>query len=301
MEIRQIRALLAVIKEGNFSRAAERLNLTQPSLSARIQQLEKNLGEELFRRDKRPIVMTAAGELFADYAERAITILDAGAEAVRSTHLGVSGRVSICCPFSLATYLMPQVVNHFSHTYPSIELYLQTGHSDYAVSQLLDGLVNLAFAATFPRLLTKTQTLLRFHDEMIVAVSQQHELAGSGPIPVSKLWQYQPLIIHWGDAFDAYVDSLRQMHDASGSTIRVPLAAALPMTRQPNTITFLPRRLAHASGLVVLELPEFRFDWDVALMSRPGHLLSNPEQAFVDTVSAVWYTDQVITAQSDYD
>lgn len=291
MEIRQIRAFLAVIREGNFSRAAERLNLTQPSLSARIHHLEQSLGEKLFRRDKRPVVLTPVGELFVDYAERAVTILDAGVEAVRSARSGIAGRVSICCPFSLATYLMPRVVDRFSNAYPQTELFLETGHSDFAVSQLLDGLVNLAFAAAFPRFLAQTQTLSRFHDEMIVAVAREHELAGETEISLSRLWRYQPLLIHWGAAFDAYIESLRQVDDVSRSTIKVPLAAALPMARLPNTITFLPRRLAEVSELSELDVPDFRFDWDVTLMTRPGHTLSTPEQAFVDTVSTVWHND----------
>ena len=82
MELRQLEALLAVIHQGSFTRAAEMLNLTQPSLSARIQQLEQSLGCELIRRDKRPIQLTPQGELFADYAERALGILNAGRDAL---------------------------------------------------------------------------------------------------------------------------------------------------------------------------------------------------------------------------
>jgi DNA-binding transcriptional LysR family regulator len=292
MEIAQIEALLAVVREGNFTRAADRLNLTQPSLSARIQRLEQSLGGELFQRDKRPVQLTPLGEVFVDYAERAVGILDAGQEAVRITRLGVAARVTVCCPFSLATYLMPQVVNRFSHEYPRAELYVETGHSDFAVSQLLDGLVNLAFAAAFPRFSAQTQTLLRFHDKMIVAVTPEHELATSNSVPMGQLWQYQLLIIHWGSAFDAYMKSLRQMDRATGPTIRVPLASALPMARQPNAITFLPRRLTAVTGLVELDVPEFQFDWDVILMTRPGRSLTVLEQAFVDTVSAVWHSSQ---------
>ena len=122
MEISQIEAFLAVVREGSFTKAAERLNLRQPSLSARIQQLEQSLGGELFQRSKRPVQLTPIGEVFVDYAERALGILDAGYEAVRSAQLGMNGRVTLCCPFSLATYLMPEVVNRFSQAYPQAEL-----------------------------------------------------------------------------------------------------------------------------------------------------------------------------------
>lgn len=288
MEIRQIQAFLAVVHEGSFTQAAYRLNLTQPSLSARIQQLEYSLRGELFQRDKRPVQLTPLGEIFIDYAERALSILDAGQDAVRSAQTGTAGRVTVCSPFSLATYLMPLVVSQFTESYPQAELYLEVGHSDFAINQLLDGLVNLALAAAFPRYLNQTQTILRFHDEMVVAVNSNHELAAVTDIPVSRIWRYQTLIIHWGTAFTAYVDSLRQMTPATGAAIRVPLASALPMMVEPHAITFLPRRLTAVSGLVELDVPDFQFSWDTLLVTRLGRPLTALEQAFVDVVLAAW-------------
>ena len=289
MEIRQIEAFLAVIEEGNFTRAASSLNLTQPSLSARIQQLEQSLGGPLFFRRQRPLLLTPQGELFRDYAERALTILQAGKEAVQSGLQTQTGRVTVCCPFSLAASLMPEVVKQFGQANPQAELYLETGHSDFAVTQLLDGVVNLALAAAFPRFTAQIQTLVRLHDEMVVAAAPNHALVGKTAVSMQSLWQYQPIIIHWGQAFDAYIASLRQMSHADGATVRVPLAAALPMARQPHTVTFLPRRVTAVSGLVELSVPEFQFGWDAIVATRPGRTLLPLEQAFVDVVTAVWH------------
>jgi DNA-binding transcriptional LysR family regulator len=289
MEIRQIEAFLAVIQEGSFTSAAAALNLTQPSLSARIQQLEQSLGGELFSRGQRPLVLTPLGEMFRGYAERALSILQAGQEAVQLAQQGQVGRVTVCCPFSLATSLMPEVVKQFGQQFPQAELFLETGHSDFAIHQLLDGVVNIALAAAFPRYATQVQTVLRLHDEMVVAVSPNHELVGQTAVSIPQLWQYQPIIIHWGRAFEAYIASLRQMSKADGATVRVPLAAALPMARQPHTITFLPRRVTAVSGLVELPVPEFQFGWDAILATRSGRTLSPLEQGFIDVVTAVWH------------
>ena len=288
MEIGQLEAFLAVVREGSFTNAATRLNLTQPSLSARIHLLEQSLGGELFQRDKRPVQLTAIGEIFVDYAERAIGNLDAGREAVRSARAGMAGRISLTCPYSLAAYLMPAVVDRFSQSYPQAELAIEAGHSDFAVRQLLDGLVNLALTAAFPRLLAQTQTLLRLHDKMVVAVIPGHPLVTASRVPLSQLWQYRLLIIHWGTAFDAYIESLQQISNIWAPTVRVPLAAALPMAQQPDTVTFLPRRLAAVSQLVELDVPDFHFDWDAVLVTRPGRTLTDLEQAFVNIVAAVW-------------
>lgn len=292
MELRQLEAFLAVVHEGSFTQAAESLNLTQPSLSARIQQLEQSLNCKLFRRDKRPIQLTSLGELFLDYAERALSILVAGQDAIHASRLGLTGRVTLCCPFSIATYLMPQVVSRFSQAFPHADLYMETGHSDYAFRQLRDGFVDLAFAAAFPRILARSQSLLRLHDEMVVAGRPAHELAGVNGIPIDKLWDYQLLVIHWGPAFDTYLASLQQVSQVKRPLVRVPLAAALPMAQQPSTITFLPRRLALVSGLVELDVPDFQFDWDVVLMTRTGRDLTELERAFLELVTAEWQTSR---------
>lgn len=288
MELGQIEAFLAVVREGSFTGAASRLNLTQPSLSARIHQLEQSLGGELFYRDRRPVQLTLMGRVFVDYAERALGILDAGYTAVRAAQMGAVGKVTVCCPFSLATYLLPEVVNRFGQAHPQAELYVEAGHSDFAVNQLLDGMVNLAMAAAFPRYAAQTQTLLRLHDEMVAAVSPEHELAGATAVSIAQLWQYQLLIIHWGAAFDAYLESLRQMSVASGPAVRVPLAAALPMAQLPNSVTFLPRRLTTVSHLIELNVPDFQFDWDAIVITRRERQLTELEQSFVDIVAAVW-------------
>ncbi|RMH00959.1 MAG: LysR family transcriptional regulator [Chloroflexi bacterium] len=293
MELSQIEAFLAVVREGSFTEAAHRLNLTQPSLSARIQQLERYLGGQLFLRNKRPIQLTTLGKIFLDYAERAVGILEAGYTAVQAAKTGKIGRVTVTCPFSLATYLLPEVVRRFTSEYPQADLLIEAGHSEFAVNQLLDGVVDLALAAAFPRFLAQAHTLLRLHDEMVVATSPLHPLAHAKGIPVQRLWDFQILIIHWGAAFDAYIESLRQMSGGGmHSVVRVPLAAALPMARQPNTVTFVPRRLTAVSGLVPLDVPDFHFPWDAVLLTRHGRLLTPLEQAFVDTVSAVWYSHQ---------
>ena len=288
MELIQLEAFLAVVREGSFTKAAERLNLTQPSLSARIRQLEISVKGELFIRDSRPTRLSALGEIFLPYIERSLTILSAGQEALRTAQLGLAGRVLVGCTFSVSTSLMPQVIRVFNQRFPQAELFIDSGHSNFVVNQLLDGLVNLGFAAAFPNLLLQTQLLLRLHDEMIVAVAPGHPLAGTRNVPLDLVWQYRPILIHWGEAFDAHVESLRQLSMNPRPVLRIPLAVALPMTRRIDTVTFMPRRLAAAAELAEVHVPGLSFPWDVALITRPGRVLTITEQALVTIVSEVW-------------
>jgi DNA-binding transcriptional LysR family regulator len=288
MELRQIEALITVAKAGSFTRAAEQLNISQPSLSARIRRLERSLDTKLIDRTTRPVELTPQGEAFVAYAKRALDILAAGQELVHSHQLATTSVLKIGCPFSVATYLLPEVIDHFSMKFPQAELLIETGNSDFVVRQLNDGLINLAVAAAFPKFSQQTRVLLRLHDEMTAGASPDHPLTLLSSVSVSQIWTNRVLLIHWGQEFQAYLESLRQLSPDPGPLVRLPLAGALPMARQPNTITFMPRRLIAPSGLVEVHIRDFAFAWDIAVMTRSSRKLSHLERAFLDIVSQTW-------------
>ena len=94
IELRHLRSFLAVAEERHFTRAAERLHLSQPPLSAHVRLLEQRLGATLFVRSERPVALTPAGEALLEPAYAALAALDAGVEAVRAITSG-EGRVSV--------------------------------------------------------------------------------------------------------------------------------------------------------------------------------------------------------------
>ncbi|MCA9981659.1 MAG: LysR family transcriptional regulator, partial [Anaerolineales bacterium] len=174
MELRHLEAFVAVAHEGSFTNAAERLNLTQPSLSARVQQLEQALGTELFSRQTRPIGLTTTGQIFLPYAERVLSILAVGLDTVREAESGLAGRLTLGCPVSVATYLMPQIMETFNRRYPHVELSMETGYSATMVELLQDGVLDMTFTAVFPHLIRQCELLLHIHDELIAAVTTDH-------------------------------------------------------------------------------------------------------------------------------
>lgn len=289
MEVRYLEAFLAVAREGSFSRAAVRLALTQPSLSARIQQLEQELETKLFVRESRPLTLTPAGQLFLPYAERVLGILEAGREAVRVAQSGLAGQLSIGCPVSVSTYLMPQVVERFSQAYPQMELFMETSHSSHLVKLLEDGVLDMTFTAVFPHLVRQAKILLRLPDEIIAAVSADHPLAQASQIAVDDLWQYRVILPRWGSSFEAYIKSLRGLSPGLQPMMHVPLATALPMiqNRAKDLLTFVPRRVAMAVGLVEVQVRHLAYTWDMVLITRPGRSLSVPEEGFVQMVKLV--------------
>ena len=292
MELRQLQAFIAVVQEGSFTRAAERLGLAQPSLSARIQGLEAVLGVQLLQRDKRPVQLTRSGIVLLDYASRALALLEAGQASLQALQQGLAGRVMLGAPFSICTYLLPDVVRDFHATYPEIELSIEAGTSEVLIDRLTDGVINLTFAAAFPNLVRRTRTLLRLHDEMVAAAPATHPLVGPRPIPLDRVFQGQTLHIHWGQAFAAYLESLRTIGKIATPPTEVPLATALPMSHRPDTIAFMPRRLCLATGLSELNVPAFNFDWDVILATRQGRTLLPEEEHFAAIVENAWQKSQ---------
>ncbi|MEM9776841.1 MAG: LysR family transcriptional regulator [Chloroflexota bacterium] len=288
MEFRQLEAFIAVVREGSFTQAAERLNLSQPSLSSRIQQLELDINVMLFRRGRRPVELTDSGKTFLPYAERIIGIAEASEQAIKVAKAGYTGRLTVGCPTSISTYLMPEVVTLFNRRFPQSELSVETGHSALMVERLLDGVYDIAFTAVFPHLIRQTQILTRVRDRMVVATHTDHPLAQKGSkFSMQELWQWRIILPNWGTAFEAWIDSHRELSSEPRPLIKVPLSICLPMMAQPDSIALVPERVAKAAGLASLDVSEFNWPWDVVLVTRPGLTLPSLGQEFINAVSEI--------------
>lgn len=283
-EIRQIEAFVAVVQSGSFTQAAERLNLAQPSLSVRIQQLERVLDGQLFHRQSRPMQLTPMGTVFLPYAERVLGVLEAGWEAIRVAQQGFAGRLAVGSPVSVATSLMPLVVDLFSRRYPQAELFIETSHSPNLVQQLQDGVLDLVFTAAFPQLIKQVDILLRLEDHMVAAVAPDHPLCQVEKVSFQDLWRYRVVLPRWGNAFEAYITAVRELSPTVRPLVRAPLAVAQNMFDYGDTVLFVPERFAKATGITTLEVVDLNFPYDVVLITRPGRSLSPLEEGFLTAV-----------------
>jgi LysR family hydrogen peroxide-inducible transcriptional activator len=122
MELHQLRYLIAIAKNGNFSRAAEQCHVSQPSLSQQIQKLEEELGEKLFNRLKRCVVLTAAGEALLPRATRIVNEVEAARHDVADASDLVRGHVNIGVLPTVAPYLLPRVLSVVARQCPGIDV-----------------------------------------------------------------------------------------------------------------------------------------------------------------------------------
>lgn len=128
MDLRQLRYFLAVAEERSVTRAAARLHLTQPPLSAQIARLEHELGVPLLVRHRRGVDVTEAGRLLVDHARAVLADVDAAAEAVRRTGQGHSGRLTVAFAPATAWTVLPELLRRFRPERPDVALdYLEGG------------------------------------------------------------------------------------------------------------------------------------------------------------------------------
>jgi DNA-binding transcriptional LysR family regulator len=124
MELRHLRDFVAVAEELNFSRAARKLRLAQPSLTRQIRNLEDELGVRLLDRAKGRVSLTEEGRSFMASAKRVLELSAESVEKVRRIHCGETGKLNIGYVANLHSYLLPATLSAFRTTYPNIALNL---------------------------------------------------------------------------------------------------------------------------------------------------------------------------------
>src|SRR5437660_11444220 len=122
MEIHQLRYFVAVAEEGSFSRAAAKVRVAQPSLSQQIRKLEAEVGQPLFDRLPRSVVLTEAGRCLIDYARQILSSIDDARRCVGDLKGEIGGKLAVGAIPTIARYVLPDLVGKFQKHYPAVTL-----------------------------------------------------------------------------------------------------------------------------------------------------------------------------------
>jgi DNA-binding transcriptional LysR family regulator len=144
MTIRQLEVFLAIARAQSFSRAAERIHLSQPTLSEHTRQLEAELGVPLFVRHSRSVTLTEAGRIFEDYATRLVTTLAAGKQAIAELDGLARGSLVVGASTTPGTYVLPSLIARFRKDYPGITVELHVANSRVVEQRVRNGEVDVA-------------------------------------------------------------------------------------------------------------------------------------------------------------
>ncbi len=186
MEIHQLTYFVAVAETGSFSRAAERCNVAQPSLSQQIQKLEQELGEPLFDRLPRKVVLTDAGRMLLP---RAINILSDLHDIKHTLNQNIDsghGLLSVGFIPTIAPFVLPRVIKRFSQEFPNARLSVQEDLTEAIVHGLLDGKLDVGITSMpIHHRLIHTQELLT--EPLLVASSKDNDFISRASIHVKDL------------------------------------------------------------------------------------------------------------------
>ena len=186
MEIRQLRYFEAVVRHRHFTNAADELQVAQSALSHQVRRLEQELGTELLRRTTRSVAPTQAGELVAARA-RAVLAETAALRGEIDELRGLTrGHVSVGAMLFGGELDIPTILARFTASYPEVEVRLRDGIAQRFREMLGDGSLDVAFAleAQPPE---GVQRLELSSEELVVAMSADHPLAGDGPMSLEAL------------------------------------------------------------------------------------------------------------------
>jgi DNA-binding transcriptional LysR family regulator len=172
----QIVAFLEVARRGNLSRAAEALYVSQPTLTARLQALERELGEQLFVRTRRGMRLTEAGEEFLPYAEHALQAIDDGRERLGELRRGTVGKLVVGAPPTVSTYALPALLARFTEAHPGVRLTVMTGTSEEILELVLHDRIQLGLMRSLGH--PEVDAVPVYSDSLLLVVSPGHRLAG---------------------------------------------------------------------------------------------------------------------------
>ncbi len=175
MELGQLEAFVQVASHRSFSKAAETLFLTQPSVTARIQALEKELSEELFERSGRSVRLTDAGNTFLVYAQRVLKDVQEGRDALEALRKTEVGSLRIGSALTVSAYVLPKILKTFRARYPGVDVSVRTGRSDQVLEMVLADEVQVGLVRSLVH--PEIETVHLYDDEVVLVTDNAHPFA----------------------------------------------------------------------------------------------------------------------------
>jgi DNA-binding transcriptional LysR family regulator len=209
--IRQLEYFVAVAEEGQFTRAAERLHIAQPSVSAQVRQLERTLGTPLFHRGFGPVTLTDAGEALLPLARRVLADLNEVVNGISEVEGLQRGHVGIGATPSLSATLLPSVLGRFHNVYPGVTLTVYEQGSRPLMKGLESGELDMALAVLPVHQAELERTVLAI-EELVVVISTDHPLASRRRIGITDLAEV-PMVM-FRDGYDLRTTTLSAFNQA---------------------------------------------------------------------------------------
>ncbi len=182
----QLQSLLAVVRTGSVTGAADALYVTQPSVSAALAALAREIGVDLTERDGRSVRLTPAGAAFADYAADVVGLLDEGRRRAREIAGAEARELRVAAVTTAAEHLVSPLILAVHERWPELSVALDVGNRREVVQRLLDHRADVAIGGRPPDD-DRVEGVAFLRNEIVLITSPDDPLAGEPDVPVERL------------------------------------------------------------------------------------------------------------------
>jgi DNA-binding transcriptional LysR family regulator len=279
--LQQLRILKAVATEKSFTKAAEILYISQPSLSKQIKTLEKNLDILLINRENNKISLTENGKVFLQYSERILALCEESCRALIDLKNGDRGNLTVGASQTIGTYLMPRFLALFAQNYPQIDLKVQVNSTRIIAKNVLNREVDIAVVGgEIPYELRKKLQVEDFvEDELSLIIPKSHPFAKKKIINKDDLYHLNFITLNSNSTIRRFIDNVLKQNDIETKQLKIIM--------QLNSIEGI--KTAVSLGLGAAFVSSSAIEKEIKLetidiikienikITRPLSILSNPE------------------------
>jgi len=187
MEFHRIRYFLAVARTGSFSKAAERVHVSQPSLSQQISKLEDEVGGSLFLRSRDGVTLSELGQALLPHAQAIMTEVKSTEEFLDRSGREILGPIRIGAIPTIAPYRLPQALQRITQHYPEAQFRLVEDTTDSLIERLRTGAIDFALMSPPTRLDDDADHQLLMQDELLLTLPEGHRLSDAKQVGLKQL------------------------------------------------------------------------------------------------------------------
>jgi DNA-binding transcriptional LysR family regulator len=241
MDLGQVEAFVQVAQLRSFSKAADALFLTQPSVTARIQSLERDLGEALFERNGRGVRLTEMGATFLPYARRALKALQEGRDALDGMRNLDIGTLKLGSALTVSTYVLPKILKQYCSLYPGVEVTVQTGRSEQVLQMVLNDDVHCALERTVHH--PEIVTIPLYEDDLVLVAAPEHRFSKAGVAKIDEVGREPLILFDRGSSYNQLIQGVFRQHGIVPHTLMEldTIEATKKMVEEGLGIALLPK------------------------------------------------------------
>jgi DNA-binding transcriptional LysR family regulator len=290
MDLSQLEVFLTVAKERRFSRAAEKLYRTQSAISQSIRKLEEDVGEPLFDRSSREGLLTDAGRVLQEYAERLLNLRGDAQSALQELRSLHKGKLTIAANEFTALYLLP-ILGDFRRLHPMIKITVQRSLGSNIPDDLLRHKVELGVLTYDPEE-PQLKSIVVYQDELILVVPPHHPLAKAHEVSIRQLGA-ESFVAHIVASPYRYkvIEAFRRHKTPLNMDVELPTLQSIKrFVAMGNGVAFLPEisvenELARGE-LIRIVVRELKLHRKLRLTYRKSASLSHAARAFLKVAEA---------------